>query len=48
LATFTGLYFAIAMLTGDVDRREFLDTLTTEMRDTFRSRAEYLRLRGAA
>jgi hypothetical protein len=45
LAFFTGLYFAISMLTDDVYRREFLDGLTSEMRETFRARAEYLRLR---
>jgi hypothetical protein len=48
LAAFTGLYFAISMLTDDVYRREFLDGLTAEMRETFRARAEYLRLRSAA
>ena len=45
IAAFTGLYFAISMLTDDVYRREFLDELIGEMRDTFRARAEYLRLR---
>jgi hypothetical protein len=45
LAAFTGLYFAISMLTDDVYRREFLDGLTSEMRETFRARAEYLRIR---
>jgi hypothetical protein len=48
IAAFTGLYFAISMLTDEVYRREFLDELTREMRDTFRARAEYLRLRGEA
>jgi hypothetical protein len=48
LAAFTGLYFAISMLTDEVYRREFLDELTGEMRDTFRARAAYLRLRAAA
>jgi hypothetical protein len=48
IAAFTGLYFAISMLTDDVYRREFLDELTGEMRDTFRARAEYLRLRAGA
>jgi hypothetical protein len=47
LAAFTGLYFAISMLTDDVYRREFLDELTGEMRETFRARAEYLRARSA-
>ena len=45
IAAFTGLYFAISMLTDDVYRREFLEELTSEMRDSFRARAEYLRLR---
>ena len=45
LAAFTGLYFGISMLTDDLYRREFLDGLTSEMRETFRARAEYLRLR---
>lgn len=48
IAAFTGLYFAISMLTDEVYRREFLDGLTAEMRDTFRARAEYLRFRSAA
>ena len=45
IAAFTGLYFAISMLTDEVYRREFLDGLTAEMRDTFKARAEYLQLR---
>jgi hypothetical protein len=48
IAAFTGLYFAISMLTDEVYRREFLDGLTGEMRATFKARAEYLRLRGVA
>lgn len=44
LAAFSGLYFAIAMLTDSTFREEFLDELTAEMRDSFRARAEYLRL----
>lgn len=47
LAAFTGLYFAISMLTDDVYRREFLDELTAEMRQSFRERAEYLRQRSS-
>jgi hypothetical protein len=47
IAAFTGLYFAISMLTDDVYRREFLEELTSEMRESFRERAEYLRLRTA-
>jgi hypothetical protein len=46
IAAFTGLYFAIAMLTDSVYREEFLDELTTEMRETFRARGEYLELLG--
>jgi hypothetical protein len=45
IAALTGLYFAISMLTDEVYRREFLDEITTEMRESFRARAEYLRLR---
>jgi hypothetical protein len=48
IAAFTGLYFAISMLTDDVYRREFLEELTAEMRESFCERAEYLRLRGAS
>ena len=47
IAAFTGLYFAISMLTDDVYRREFLEELTSEMRASFRDRAEYLRLRAS-
>lgn len=45
LAAFSGFYFAVAMLTDSTYREEFLDELTAEMRTSFRSRAEYLRLR---
>jgi hypothetical protein len=45
LAAFSGFYFAVAMLTDSTYREEFLDELTGEMRETFRARAEYLRLR---
>ncbi|MGI9557538.1 MAG: hypothetical protein ACR2N5_06320 [Solirubrobacterales bacterium] len=47
LAAFSGLYFAVAMLTDSTFREEFLDELTAEMRDSFRARREYLRLRDA-
>jgi hypothetical protein len=47
LAAFSGFYFAIAMLTDSTYREEFLDELSQEMRETFRARAEYLRLRVA-
>ena len=48
LAAFSGFYFAIAMLTDSTYREEFLDELTGDMRDTFRARADYLRLCGEA
>jgi len=47
LAAFSGLYFAIAMLTDATFREEFLDELTAEMKDSFRARREYLALRGS-
>ena len=45
LASFTGLYFTISMMTDDLYRREFLDRITDEMKATFERRSEYLRLR---
>ena len=45
LAAFSGVYYAIAVLTDSVYRTEFLSDLETTMRDTFRARAEYLALR---
>ncbi len=45
LAAFTGLYFAIAMLTDSTYRDEFLDEVTAELRSVFVVREEYLRLR---
>lgn len=45
IASFTGLYFAISMLTDDLYRREFLDRITDDMKVTFEKRAEYLALR---
>lgn len=45
LASFSGLYFAIAMLTDATYREEFLDELTDDLRSVFRERAEYLRVR---
>ena len=45
LAAFTGFYFSIAMFTDSTYRQEFLEELTTEMRQSFRERAEYLKLR---
>lgn len=46
LAAFSGFYFAIAMLTDETYRSEFLEELTSEMRRSFKERAEYLKLRG--
>jgi hypothetical protein len=45
LAAFSGFYFAIAMFTDSTYREEFLGELTSEMRRSFKDRAEYLRLR---
>ena len=45
LAAFSGLYYAIAVLTDGTYREEFLEELTGSMRDTFRLRARYLALR---
>lgn len=45
LAAFSGFYFAVSMLTDSTYREEFLTELTEEMRQSFRARAEYLRLR---
>ena len=45
LAAFTGLYFAIAMLTDSTYRDEFLQEVTAELRSVFAVRAEYLHLR---
>jgi hypothetical protein len=45
LAAFSGLYFAVAMLTDSTYREEFLDEVTSELRQTFRDRVAYLKLR---
>lgn len=47
IAAFSGLYYAIAVLTDSTYRAEFLEELTSEMRDTFHARTEYLKLRGS-
>ena len=47
LAAFSGLYYAIAVLTDGTYREEFLEDVTGSMRDTFRLRARYLALRDA-
>ena len=46
IASFTGLYFAISMLTDDLYRKELLSRITDEMKQTFVRRAEYLKLLG--
>ncbi|MFK4086815.1 hypothetical protein ACI2LF_22090 [Kribbella sp. NPDC020789] len=45
IANFTGLYYSIALLTDSSYREEFLDNVSTELRDLFTARAEYLALR---
>ena len=45
IATFTGLYYSISLMTDATYRTDFLDNLTTELRDLFTARAEYLDLR---
>ncbi len=46
LASFTGLYFAIAILTDSTYRAEFLEEITEGLRESFEVRARYLALRG--
>jgi hypothetical protein len=45
LAAFSGFYFSIAIFTDSTYRQEFLEELTSEMRESFRQRGDYLRLR---
>ena len=45
IAAFSGLYYAIAVLTDTTYRDEFLSEVTDEMRETFAARSAYLRLR---
>ncbi|MEY2441783.1 MAG: hypothetical protein QOJ46_1209 [bacterium] len=47
LAAFSGLYYAISVLTEDAYRKEFLDDVETSLRETFKDRARYLDLRAA-
>ena len=47
IAAISGLYYAIAVLTDATYREQFVDRLSAEMRDVFRARADYLRLREA-
>lgn len=46
MAAFTGLYYAISILTDSTYRDEFMAGVTSEMRGIFAARAEYLALRG--
>jgi hypothetical protein len=48
IALFSGLYWSVAVLTDSAYREEFLDELTREMRETFKTRAEYLAQRARA
>jgi hypothetical protein len=47
LAAFSGLYYAISVLTQEDYREEFLDDLETSLRETFIERERYLDLRAA-
>jgi len=44
IAAFSGLYFAISVLTDATYREEFLEELAEELRGTLRARQEYLQL----
>jgi hypothetical protein len=44
IAAFSGLYYAIAVLTDATYRAQFLDRLNGELRDTFERRTRYLEL----
>ena len=45
IASVSGLYYAIAVLTDSAYREQFLDRMGEEMRSTFRARVDYLALR---
>ncbi len=47
LAAFSGLYYAIAVLSDAGYREEFLEDLQTSLRETFADRASYLEARAA-
>jgi hypothetical protein len=44
VAAFAGLYYAVTILVDAAYRDQFVDSLTEELRDTFRRRDEYLEL----
>lgn len=46
LATFSGLYFTVVLVTDGTYREEFFDEILAELRQTFAVRAVYLRARG--
>jgi hypothetical protein len=48
LAAFSGLYYAIAVLSDATYREEFLDELQISLRETFTDRARYLEARAVA
>jgi len=47
VASFSALYYCVASAVDSTYRDEFVDRLTTELRGTFRDRAEYQRLLGS-
>ena len=47
VASFSALYYCVASAVDSTYRDEFVDRLTTELRGTFRDRAEYLGLLGS-
>jgi hypothetical protein len=48
IAALSGLYYSVAVLTDSTYREEFLDELTSDLRDVFADRARYLELRREA
>jgi hypothetical protein len=44
VAAFVGLYYAVTILVDAAYRDQFVDSLSRELRDTFRRRSEYLEL----
>lgn len=48
LASFSGLYFSVVLVTDDTYRREFFDAVLAELRQTLAVRAAYLSLRRRA
>jgi hypothetical protein len=45
IATFTGLYYSISLMTDATYRTDFLDNVSAELRELFTARKEYLELR---